>query len=238
MQELENTIGENIKKDIKIEKEQNNFLETTLGKTINSALDVGLRWILPDLIENQVIEIKNTLFKSGLKEGINKAIESAIDLGKSALGIITGKFDNVNQIQTAVKTGGMIDTISNVIDSAVNSAYTNGLMPKTIAYTIKSGKNILLNNVEKNIENTLTEQIRGVEKVDKYLKNWNGYYNTHNVEGMEKEYQKLKEQLKSLVPIENTLKEARKIENLHLLIKNNGQNFNVSNEELQLAQIL
>lgn len=154
------------------------------------------------------------------------------------MGIITGKFDNVDQIQTAVKTGGMIDTLSNVIDSAVNSAYTNGLIPKTLAYTIKSGKNILLNNVEKNIENTLTEQVRGAEKIDKYLKNWNGYYNAHNFEGMEKEYQKIKEQLKTLVPIENTLKEARKIENLHLLIKNNGQNFNVSNEEIELAQIL
>ena len=238
MKELENEVKNNLQEEKKIEKEQKSFLETTLGKTINLALDVGLRWVLPDLVENQVIDIKNTLLKSGLKEGINKAIESAIDLGKSALGIVTGKFDNVAQIQTAVKTGGIIDTISKVTDSAVNAAYSNGLIPKGIAYAIKSQKNVLLNNVESNIENTLTEQIRGVEKVDKYLKNWNQYYNIKNFEGMENEYQKLKEQLKILVPMENTLKEARKIENLHLLIKNNGQNFNISNEEMKLAQIL
>ena len=36
----------------------------------------------------------------------------------------------------------------------------------------------------------------------------------------------------------HTIKEAREIENLHLLIKNNGHNFNLSNEELKLAGIL
>ena len=41
---------------------QNNFLQTTLGKTINTAIDIGLRAILPDMIEEQVIDIKNVLF--------------------------------------------------------------------------------------------------------------------------------------------------------------------------------
>ena len=39
-------------------------------------------------------------------------------------------------------------------------------------------------------------------------------------------------------PLENTLKEARIIENLHLLIKNNGQDFNLTNEQLELAKML
>ena len=37
-------------------EKQNQFIETALGKTINGALDIGLRWILPDLIEDQVLE--------------------------------------------------------------------------------------------------------------------------------------------------------------------------------------
>ena len=67
------------------EKEQNSFLQTTLGKTINGAIDIGLRWVLPDLIEDEVIDIKDSLIKGGLKEGINTAINSAINLGKSAM---------------------------------------------------------------------------------------------------------------------------------------------------------
>ena len=51
-------------------KEQNNFLNSTVGKIINTAVDLGLRWVLPDFVENQVIDVKNSLIKGGLKEGI------------------------------------------------------------------------------------------------------------------------------------------------------------------------
>ena len=47
------------------EKEQKSFLETTLGKTINTAVDIGIRAILPDFIEDQIINIKNNLLNNG-----------------------------------------------------------------------------------------------------------------------------------------------------------------------------
>ena len=53
------------------EQEQNTFLESTLGKVINSALDVGIRMILPDFIEEGVIGIKDSLMQGGLKEGVD-----------------------------------------------------------------------------------------------------------------------------------------------------------------------
>ena len=69
-------IGQNILNNNSLEKKQKNFLETTLGKTINTAIDIGLRWILPDLIEDEIINIKDNLIKGGLKQGINTAILS------------------------------------------------------------------------------------------------------------------------------------------------------------------
>ena len=39
-------------------EEQNGFLNSTIGKIINTAVDLGLRWILPDFVENQVIDVK------------------------------------------------------------------------------------------------------------------------------------------------------------------------------------
>ncbi len=36
---------------------------------------------------------------------------------------------------------------------------------------------------------------------------------------MEKEYSKMKKALKVTIPLENTIKEAKKIENMHLLVK-------------------
>lgn len=219
-------------------EKQNQFIETTLGKTINGALDIGLRWILPDLIEDQVIEIKDTLLKNGLKEGINKSIETAIDFGKSAFGIVSGKFDNISQLQTAVQKGGIIDSISNSLDAVLNYTVKKDIIPSSVARVIRSSKNTVLDNIQTNLGKTMTEQLRGIEKIDKYINNWNGYLKQEDFEGMQREYEKLKEQLKILIPLENTLKKARELENLHKLIKNNGQNFDLSEEEKILAQKL
>ena len=139
---LENSINSHLNYLV-TPKNQNQFLDTTIGKTVNTALNVGLRYLLPDVIENQVIEIKDTILKEGFKEGINKAIDSAIDLGKSAIGIVTGNFDNVSQIQTAVEKGGLIDTISNSIDFGLRVANETGVIPKEITKIIKKTKALI-----------------------------------------------------------------------------------------------
>lgn len=227
-----------IENEVVTEKSQNNFLETTLGKTINAAVDIGLRWVLPDLIEDEIIDIKDSLVKGGLKEGINTAINSAINFGKSAMGIFTGKFESVSQAQSAIKTGGIIDGVSNVIDTVLNKTTKTGLINQNTVSLIKKGKNVILDNVSKNIEDTFTSQIDSVEKLGKYENNWKEYYQSKNFEGMEREYQKIKDKLKELMPLENTIKEARIIENLHSIIKNNGQDFNLSKEQLELTKML
>ena len=227
-----------IKNDLLNEKDQKNFLETTLGKTINTAIDIGIRAILPDFIDDQVINIKNNLLKNGLKEGISKTIDDTIEIGKSTIGIVTGNFENINQMQTAVKTGGIIDGISTLLDSVINKVQSKGLIDYNIAKTIKDGKNIILNNVESNIEKTFTDQIKSSEYTNKYISNWKNYYEEKNFEGMDREYKKIKKELKNLIPIEKTINEARTIENIHTLIKNNGQNFDLPKEVFELAEKL
>jgi len=209
-----------------------------MNSVMNTALDIGLRALLPDLIEQQVIDIKNSLFSEGLQEGINTAINSLKDFAKSALGIVTGDFENISQVQNAVEKGGIIDTISSLIDFALDKSMDKGLIDKNTASLIDKGKDVILDNISQNIEGTLTEQIKGIEKLDKYSENWNKYYNQKDFEGMEKEFTKIKKQLKELIPLEETLKNAREIENIHTLIKNNNGNFNLSQDELDLAKKL
>ena len=236
MQEIE--INKNINNNLEIENKQNKFLESTLFKTLNTGLNMGLRYLLPDLIENQIIDIKDTIINEGLQNGFKKAIQHSIDLGKSAIGIFTGKFENVSQVQNAIKAGGIIDTFSNIVDTSVNSIMEKGKLSNNIGNVIKQGKNVILNSVENNIKKEFDSQNNTFELVNKYIDNWKDYYNERNFEGMEREYYKLKTSLKELIPIENTLKEARTIENLHILIKNNGQNFDLSEEQKRLAKIL
>ena len=227
--EIENEINNNIK----IEK--NNFLNNIIGKTINNAIDIGLKSILPDLIENQVIDIKNALLENGLKSGIQTAVDSAIDFGKSTVGIFTGNFDNMNQVRIAVSDGGIIDTMSEVLDNVINKTYQNGYINRSISTVIKNGKNVLLDNISSNIKNQLDEQTNIAENLVRYINNWKEYYNNQDFEGMTKEYNKIQKQIDNIIPLENILKETREVEALHNLIKNNGQNFEISDLEKELA---
>ena len=237
--ELENTTNlQTNENELVTAEKQNSFLESTIGKIVNSALDVGLRMILPDFVEDGVVEVKNALFQGGLKEGLDTAINGAIDLGKSVLGIFTGKFDDISQARDAIKSGGIIDGISDVLDTVIDKTNSSGLINDNIASLISNGKDAILSSVSSNIENEFMEQIDGAEKLAKYEDNWKEYFENKDFEGMEREYEKIKEKLNELLPIENTLKEARVIENLHTLIKNNGKDFNLTDEQKELASML
>lgn len=238
MNNLERNNNIKLENNLVNEKTQKNFLETTLGKTINTALDIGIRAVLPDFVEDQVINIKDNLFNYGLKDGITKTIDDAIDLGKSAIGVVTGNFENVSQMQSAVETGGIIDGISTLLDTVVDKTKQAGLINNTVANTIKKGKNVILNNVENNIENTFNKQYKAIENANKYINNWKSYFEDRNFEGMTKEYKKIEKQLNDIAPIENTINNIKTIHVLHNLIKNNGQDFNLTQEQIDLAEKL
>jgi hypothetical protein len=214
----------------------NSFLISNFGSAISNGIDAGLKYLLPDFIEDDIIDIKNSLISGGLTEGINTAIDSVIDLGKSALGIFTGNFENISQVEKVVEDGGLLDTISGVLDKVITSANNSGLINDTISSLLKNGKDILLGNVSDKLSNSIEEQIESVEKLDEYSSNWKEYYNAQDFDGMEKEYEKIKEELENLAPLEDTINKARTIENLQTLIKNNGGNFNLSEEVLALAE--
>lgn len=224
-----------------INLEQNNkedFLSSTLWKTINNGIDIGLRYLLPDLIEDEIIDLKDNLINFGLKDGIKQSVDSVIRTGKEAFGIITGNFDNIGQIQNIIKSGGILDKISDILDTVIDKAEDVGKINRILGNTLKNGKSSVLSSIEKNLEATLNNQINSEQKIEKYINNWKNYYNEKDFDGMQKEYKKMQIELKALIPIENTIKNARHVENIHNLIKNNGHNFDLSNEELELAGTL
>ncbi len=218
--------------------DQKSFLETTLGRVINLGVDVGIRSLLPDFVEDHVISIKDAILKSGFKDGIHTVIDNVVDFGKAVKGIVTGNFENINQAKDVIKKGGILDSTSELLDFSIDVAKENGLINKDIAKNLKNGNKSILKSVESSIDFEFKSEINELVKLEKYESQWNNYYNEHNFEGMEKEYNKMKKSLKEILPIENILKEARRIENLHLLIKNNGQNFDISEDQIELANML
>lgn len=218
--------------------QQNEFLKSHFGTVVDNAVNVGLKAVLPDFIENQVIDVKDAILQDGIKAGIDEAISSSIDLGKSLIGIFTGNFETVSQIQNAVKKGGMIDAISSVIDKGIDVAVSTGLVDKSIGNLISSGKKTIFKNISNNVENSLENQINSVEKIEKYCEKWKSAYKNQDLETMKKEFKNINKQLENIVPLESTINKAREIENLQKVIENNGENFNISNETFELAKVL
>ena len=224
----------NLEKNIKKEE----FLNSTLWNTINNGLDIGLRYALPDLIEDEIIDLKNNLINLGLKDGIKQSINSIIDTGKQALGVLTGNFKDIDQLTKVIRNGGLIDKVSESLDIIIKKGQDTGKINYILGNTLKNGKNTILSSVERNIESTLNSQINSAKLVDKYIDNWKEFYNNKDFDGMQKEYSKIEKELKQLVPLENTFKNARFVENIHTLIKNKGQDFNLSEDEIELAKRL
>ena len=239
---MENNLANNIEKNLEnsneLEKNQNNFLSNMLKDAINTAVDIGIRAILPDFIEEQVIDIKDNIFNNGFKEGLKKTVDDAIGMGKSALNFIKGDLKSIDDMQNVVKEGGIIDGISNLWDFAVNKGKEKGIIKSNVAKILKTGKNTVLNNVEKNIQGAFKKELNKEEDLDKNIKEWKEAYNKQDFDKMEEQYKKIEKGIKKLIPIEKTLASAREVENLHNLIKNNGKNFNISSEQLELAQKL
>ena len=236
--EIENEIenDKKIENNVNLEKEQKNFFDTTLGKVIDTGLDIGLRAILPDLIEDQVINIKNALIDNGINDGIHTAVDSIIDFGKSFSGIFTGKFDNIEQVETAIGQGGIIDTTSDLLDKAIIKIYQKGIIGSQIKNLITKGKDLILSNVSSNLKNEINLQEKSFSNIEENISNFNNFYNNKDFEGMTKEYNKIQSELKKLIPLENVLNKTKRIDILYNLIKNNGHNFNLNENEISFIQ--
>ena len=243
---LTNSINKNIDKKTQLDimpqnevyTKQKNFLESDLGKVINTAVDIGLKAVLPNLIENEIIDVKNIILEQGFSDGIKEVINSGIDMGKSMSGIITGNFENISQVQMAIKKGGVLDKISSLLEYTISIANKKNLIDNKTANLIKDGKNTIINSISDKIEESLTNQLKSIEKLESYCEKWTSSYNNKDIEAMNKSFKNIEKYLNKTLPIEKILNTARKIENLHNLIKNNGNNFDISKEQELLAEKL
>ena len=225
-----NEIGNKISNDLDLKNLQDKFLNSTIGKIANNAIDLGLRTMLPDFIENEVIEVKDALVSGGIKEGLDSAIENAIELGKKALGIENNEFTSIEQARESLKQGGFIEGVSEKIGNALNSLSTTNNISNI-------SKNDITNNIDKNIEEEFDKEIKALEKIKKYINNWEKCYLKKDLEGLTKEYNKIEKQVNKILPLKNILDNINKIENINKLI-NNSENFDFNNIYLDLASNL
>ena len=178
-----NELGNKLINNEELKNIQEGFLQSKIGQIVNSAIDFGLKEILPDFVEDEVIEVKDALFTGGLKEGIDTAIENAINLGKNIVGIFNENFKDIDQVEKSLEKGEIIEGISDSIDFIVNKLEKSNIISTNISELIKNGKNLILGNVDSNIQNEFNSELKSLKKIEKYIKNWEKYYSEKNIEG-------------------------------------------------------
>lgn len=228
-------IGEALSDTLNLEnlkERQNEFLNSSFGQAIDSAVNTGLKIILPDKIENEVIQVKDALVQGGLKEATSKAIEVSIGKGKEILGVAGEIFNDISDIKKAVEKGGMIGGISKAIDVTLDNIKSSKLLPKEITNLIKSGKNLIVDSISKEVDNTLDEQAKAIEKINKYCTSWENALEKGNIKTMEKQITNIEKQLENVTPLVDTIKKVNEIKNQHEILKNKNEN----GEELKLTQ--
>ena len=97
----------------------------------------------------------------------------------------------------------------------------DNVIDNNISYIIKKSKNTIISSISNKIEETLTNQIKAVEKIEKNCNNWKEAYGNKDFLEMEKAYKNIQNSISKIIPLENIINDARTIENLHELIKNN-----------------
>ena len=153
-------------------------------------------------------------------------------------GIFTGKFENMEQVNNVIKKGGLLESISEALDWGIKKSSEKGILKKSTAKTIQKGKNVILETINNNIEKDINSQMKTIENIDKNILQWEKYYNNKDFKNMDKYFNRIEKDLDKIMPIENIIKKARQIENLHILIKNKGKNFNLQSKEIELAKKL
>ena len=135
-----NELNKKITENFNLENLQNNFLKSDIGKIANSMLDAGIRAILPDYMDNEIINVKNAFIYEGVEEGINSAVENAINVGKKLLGLENSNFRSIGQAKEALEKGNLFKNISKNIDSTINKISETGKISNDTLETINNNK--------------------------------------------------------------------------------------------------
>ena len=209
-------------KNNEISKNQNDFIGNMFKNAINFGVDLGLKSLLPDLIEDQVIDIKNSILKGGFKEGVNTLVKKVNEFKNSITGIFTGNFNNIEEIHTVTKQGGIIKTVSKGLSKGIDAGVKSGAIPKSIGGILKAGKTTMLNEFSNSLESQMRKEIQKFDILNDLNKKWYDALDQRDFDKMTKYTEKISVLSKDLVKFSNIIEETKKIEELHNFIKENN----------------
>lgn len=224
--------------DFAVSDIQNNIFKSELSDAIKDGINAGIRIIFPDFIEEEIVNLNNNIYDYGIKEGINKSIDGIIEKAKPIIMNFSKGFENIVQVQNEISNSNSMDEIIDLLNKGINKLKNEKTVDDVTLETIEAEKSILTEKIDEKIDNKILNQVKNTRKLEKYISNWKKSFEEKDFLGMEKEYNKIKKIENSVMMTENIFKEYNKITNIQKLIKNNGKNFNLSQEEIELLNKL
>lgn len=196
-----------------------NTVETAYNMT-NKIFDGIIRGILPDSIEDNVINIKDALELNKLAQKVATVTET-----------IFYKKGNFNDIINSLEIEKRTETIIKNVNELFN-------LKGTDISKIENSKDKINDKLKKELTDAVNKYVKSLNKNQEYMETWKHHYENKDIKNMEKEYKKIEKNMEKLLPIEKEINKIRKIENITTLIKEKGGDFNLTKEELELVNKL
>lgn len=228
-QNVDNVLEKKIKSEL--EMDQKNFLETTLGKVINTGLTIGIKALLPDFLEKPVIQIKDEIIKGNWRAEAKQINQQIKQEGESPAQILS-------QIKNLFQNRTIKNQISNIMDNVLKNMTKEKTISKEVCEILLKGKDVIMEKIDSSVDNSFEQQYKSLQKIEKASSSWQKHYQNQDFSKMQKEYQKIRQELSKVYPIEIIIKQARRIENIQTLLQNNGQQFDLSENQKKLVEIL
>lgn len=218
-------------KEIKLNKKGN--FNKTVENIANIALDLGIRAALPNYIEDQVIEIKNIILKNGVKEGVKEISNKAKNIFETFVGK-NGK-TKISELRELTKQNGLMKSFSKILSEAIDFSIKHKMISKEVGSLLKSGKNAMVSDFSRKLENKMMKEIKAVEKFkEAYIKWEKGLENNDleeinkNYEIIIKNYNKISSDLKDIIDVE-------KVEYINNYLNKNGDK-EIEKEDFELLK--
>ncbi len=225
--ELENIKEIGVRNNIEIEKElsnkQNNFLGELLSKVVNSAIDAGIKYLFPEKISKEVINMKNKIFTKRFKTELKNTINKVLKKGKREIGR--------SEIHQSLYKGNILENISNLINKYLEEKKEIGKIDNNISNKISKNNGNLMQNISTNIENELINQMREINILRKYNLEWKKAFENKDLEETRKICNEIKKKSEKVIPIKNIFEDIEKIYNIQKILEKNKGDFKIAEGE-------
>ena len=221
-------LTQNLPKEVKI----------NLPKVANNALNFGLKAILPDFFEEDIIQIKDSFINEGFEKGLEEAKEKAEEVWKSVKGVFTGEFDTVGEIQKLIQKNGILDTASDLVDKITKLLLSKKIINKTTYNLIKTGKKEIINALEGELNNYYKVDNYDFEGLSEQIEKWQKNYNDSDYESMEKTAKTILNILDKVDQIEAVITKARNIQKVQKYIQEKGSKEKLTKAERKLIEAI